>query len=359
MSAWSKGLEDRPEGGVMSRLPEAKHQRLVQEAIAHATAVAGDDDQEFLRALRGKYFERHRQETRDLPSLRSARPIRSSPAGAAGDRGVESFHIYEDPRFVANARELARRTGAGMRILGGQTVPAGKFPDCVAIGSDSQWGCTGTLIAPTVVITAGHCSAVATRIFIGSDVSKKGTILAVSRRERHPDYHRKTRHNDLMLLFLEKPAAVPPRKIVSDPGLVDRATDGRVVGFGATEASGTFGYGVKRQTDVPVASPNCRGKVNGHDDSVSYGCDRDYEIVAGKPLLQNDTCNGDSGGPFYVLEDGEWYLAGATSRATDSAVNNCGDGGIYVRLDRYKEWLASVIASEERPKVRKPRGDKR
>ena len=37
--------------------------------------------------------------------------------------------------------------------------------------------------------------------------------------------------------------------------------------------------------------------------------------------------------------------AGATSRATNSALNNCGDGGIYVRIDRYRAWVDSIPAS--------------
>ena len=83
--------------------------------------------------------------------------------------------------------------------------------------------------------------------------------------------------------------------------------------------------------------------MDGHDDHASYGCDKGLEIVAGRPLLQRDSCTGDSGGPFYVEDKAKrWHLAGATSRATDSAQNNCGDGGIYVRIDRYLDWIESI-----------------
>jgi endonuclease G len=43
-----------------------------------------------------------------------------------------------------------------------------------------------------------------------------------------------------------------------------------------------------------------------------------------------------------VSAQGEWLVAGATSRATNSAPNDCGDGGIYVRLDRYLSWIDSI-----------------
>jgi secreted trypsin-like serine protease len=100
---------------------------------------------------------------------------------------------------------------------------------------------------------------------------------------------------------------------------------------------------VKRFVDVPIASPLCKGTVDGESDHASYGCDAGFELVAGKPLLAKDSCTGDSGGPFYIeAAPGEWQIAGATSRATNSAPNDCGDGGIYVRLDRYRSWIESI-----------------
>jgi secreted trypsin-like serine protease len=123
--------------------------------------------------------------------------------------------------------------------------------------------------------------------------------------------------------------------------MIDAAGDARAVGFGNVDAQGSFGYGVKRQVDLPIASPSCTGAVGGQDDSMAYGCDPSLEIVAGKPLLAKDSCTGDSGGPLYIQNDAkQWLLAAATSRATDSAMSSCGDGGIYVRVDKYLEWIS-------------------
>ena len=211
----------------------------------------------------------------------------------------------------------------------------------MAVGSDSHWGCTGTLITPTVVLTAGHCASVATRVYVGGDVTRPGLVVNVKKRVRHPKYH-VGKHNDLLVLILATPVqGVDPRPLARKT-VIDKAGDGRAVGFGATDASGTFGYGVKRLVDVPIASNECRGKSGGHDDHTAYGCDVGLEVVAGRPLLAQDSCNGDSGGPFYILDGHTWRLAGVTSRATDSAVHNCGDGGIYVRVDRYRAWIDGI-----------------
>jgi endonuclease G len=59
-------------------------------------------------------------------------------------------------------------------------------------------------------------------------------------------------------------------------------------------------------------------------------------------MLAKDTCTGDSGGPIYIRDGQDWLLAGATSRATKGSVNNCGDGGVYVRVDRYLDWIDSI-----------------
>ncbi len=317
-------------------LDDDANEKLVLDAIASAERAGPASDHDFVRALRSAYFDAHRRATGRL------RMVAAAPAAAAGSpMGPRSFHIHDDPRYVRNARALAMRTVARVRIIGGTEVRAGEFDDCVAVGSDSEWGCSGTLVAKNVVVTAGHCADFATRVFFGTDVRAAGRVVKVKKRHRHPRYH-KGKHNDLMVLVLaEAVDGVAPRRLA--PGkLVTAATDGRVVGFGHTDPTGTSGYGKKRKVDVPVASPSCSGEVDGRDDAMSYGCDRLLEMVAGRPLLARDTCSGDSGGPFYVDDGGTWLLAGATSRATDSAVNNCGDGGIYVRLDKYARWIESL-----------------
>ena len=124
--------------------------------------------------------------------------------------------------------------------------------------------------------------------------------------------------------------------------LIDAARDGRVVGFGNTDPRGSEGYGIKRQVDVPIASPSCEGTLDGQNDEARYRCHAGFEFVAGKPLLAKDSCTGDSGGPFYVEGRDGWLLAGATSRATNAAPNDCGDGGVYVRIERYLPWIRQL-----------------
>jgi hypothetical protein len=48
-------------------------------------------------------------------------------------------------------------TRPGREIVGG--VETQDFPDCCALGDDRGYYCSGTLIAPNVVVTAEHCRA--------------------------------------------------------------------------------------------------------------------------------------------------------------------------------------------------------
>jgi secreted trypsin-like serine protease len=58
--------------------------------------------------------------------------------------------------------------------------------------------------------------------------------------------------------------------------------------------------------------------------------------------MNRDTCNGDSGGPLYILgQDVNLYLTAVTSRSVDPKDPSCGKGGIYVKLtaDPIRSWL--------------------
>jgi hypothetical protein len=44
--------------------------------------------------------------------------------------------------------------------------------------------------------------------------------------------------------------------------------------------------------------------------------------------------------------DSAWAVAGATSRATNLATRPCGDGGIYVRLDKYWDFVKGVPGAQ-------------
>lgn len=303
---------------------------IVAKAVRDANQASAKDDKAFYDELRANLAPHLAK-----PSDRGGRAM-STTRSAAGPK------LGNDPRYVANLRALALRT-RNARIIGGTEVPATEFRDCVAVGSDTQWGCTGTLISPNVVLTAAHCQQLHTRVFVGRDVTKPGRIFKVKKHVRHTKFDGEFR-NDLMLLILEKKVTGVKPRAMATAAVINKATVARLVGFGSTRLDGFGALGSKLQTDVPIVSQGCNGKLNGKADGQVYGCHLNREIVAGKPLLHQDSCKGDSGGPLLVQDSkGHWLLAGVTSRGTDLATTMCGDGGLYVRVDAYKKWIASAV----------------
>lgn len=213
-------------------------------------------------------------------------------------------------------------------IVGGQ--PTADFPDCCAVGNANGYFCTGTLIAPNLVVTAKHCTN-PTRVFLkGSTVNQpaSGETIEVVEAIPHPDVK-----VDIQVLRLASNATVAPRHIAQ--GFEVEGKTALAVGFGTIDLGGTVGYGVKRKVEVPVMSLGC----NDATDAGKYGCRMGIEMVAGHRGLNRDSCRGDSGGPLYITGEQGMYLLGVTSRGTNNATHVCGDGGVYVRIDQFVDWI--------------------
>jgi endonuclease G len=83
------------------------------------------------------------------------------------------------------------------------------------------------------------------------------------------------------------------------------------------------------------------------EEQAKYRCKKNIELVAGHRGIRRDTCRGDSGGPLYIQSDeGTYRLLGVTSRGLKDfdhfPPQPCGNGGIYVRADRFLDWIRDV-----------------
>jgi secreted trypsin-like serine protease len=194
-------------------------------------------------------------------------------------------------------------------VVGGSTVATGAYPD-VALVVAPMALCSGTLIAPDVVLTAGHCiDTHPTEVLLGSvDYTKVGgEAIAVKSATAYPSWQTEF---DVGVLVLDHPASAKPRAIASactakdlEPG-----NDVTVVGFGLTDAAG-MGQNTKlHQAKLAVIDPACTTDLACNPKIAPAG-----EFVAGGDGI--DACFGDSGGPIY-LDDA---LIGVVSRASARA----------------------------------------
>jgi hypothetical protein len=228
------------------------------------------------------------------------------PRGArAGAQSIAGIAALATLAIGLGAHAVAAPHAVGGAIFKGHPTTA--YPAVVWIeiqNMDQTVGlCSGTLIAPTVVLTAGHCLAfdpVVVRVAIFAD-GVDATILDAARWEVHPEFDiDRLAVADVAALVLATPAVgVAPIPLVATrprPRSI-----GTIIGFGDDAVGGT---GVKRAARVHLSRcPRVVRRIG-----IAPG-QLDGSLCWRPRRHTQDTCHGDSGGPLLI--DG--VLAGVTS----------------------------------------------
>ncbi len=178
--------------------------------------------------------------------------------------------------------------------------------------------CSGTLIAPDLVLTASHC------------VTHKNEVKAVHLRggERHkvlaiqanPDWSGadEDTDGDIALLLISPDLKGTPARLLEDPRVLVKGATVTIAGFGATKPvdDGHDGFGTLRSTTVKI--------------------DEIYQSHIETDESHGHTnCNGDSGGSAFIEVNGVTYLWGVVSGGD----LKCREIGEYVRVDAYRAWI--------------------
>ena len=249
------------------------------------------------------------------------------------------------PELTSNQHEIVR----GAEAVEGQLMSTVALVDSGA----GEFFCTGTLVSPTVVVTAAHCFMNEDEsgwIDAGDAAIGFATLGAVPvARERRRAIERFTVHpgfslqggeaqdetgvgqdNDIAVVILNGPVdAQQPTALLPGERLAEMVPGAELT---------ISGYGV---TDLDPAR-DAAGRLHiGQTTLIQRSA---HELLAGGNAVA-DTCNGDSGGPAYLVVEGRRYLAGVTSRAAHDAREQCGDRGIYTLVTPYIDWIAEIVAN--------------
>ena len=220
-------------------------------------------------------------------------------------------------------------------ILGGSDVPTGKWQDAAAIRTNNNWYCTGTLIAPNVVLTAGHCAEdLPNNVLVGTSSLQRpteGEVIPVKQRIEYPSSQSRA---DLLVLVLERDSKFEPRPIATGWARAEilNGAEVQIVGFGAIDRDGNDYTPTLKEATTTITDFDC---------ATSSGCRTSIKPAGelGAGGMGIDTCGGDSGGPLYLSTSFGTFLAGATSRGYSNNQYYCSEGGIYVRPDKFVEWI--------------------
>jgi secreted trypsin-like serine protease len=256
----------------------------------------------------------------------------------------------------------AAASSAHASIVGGDPASITDYPWLAFVeaetGPEEGFQCTGTVVAPRVVLTAGHCVqdiesgrltpaadfAVATGVgdlttVQASDVSRVTQALV------YPAFQPSLLRNDAGLLVLATPTTAPPIALATaaNSSLYGPGTPLTVAGWGLTDANAKNITGVLRSAASVVQSTSyCDKKVAKY---YPFFTPATQLCAIDPPAFASGTCHGDSGGPALAREAGVPVQVGITSLGEAKCATKLPD--VFTRVDKIDSWVAAWVAAVE------------
>ncbi|CAD5113848.1 DgyrCDS3008 [Dimorphilus gyrociliatus] len=248
-------------------------------------------------------------------------------------------------------------------IVGGSESAKGRWPWQLSLQVNRGEGvfghsCGAVLIKENWVLTAGHClmlneeepddyllRAGAFRI---APVGDEEQTLHVEKIIIHPEFEliNPGLPNDIALLKLKENAdlgnpnintiSLPP----NDSNDFAGNSDCWITGWGRTSGNATGASPVLMELNIPVLTNEvCDDRWSDNIIGIVQPI-LDEHICVGDDAGNLSACQGDSGGPLSCQVNGEWLVAGITSRGFPDCK---GYPSVYTRTSKYIQWVNDTI----------------
>ncbi len=240
-------------------------------------------------------------------------------AGCGGSGGGESD---SGPNLATNSCDaIGLKIFTGESCSGVERSPVVRIVTLLAGGLQGE--CSGTVITPLHVLTAGHCFPGGVQAVRSISVSVGGSEIAGVGLAVHPDYledfANQAIFSDVAVIELASSVAVSPLPLLLSDGVA------------AGEVIDIFGYGLDEQGTLGVLQSGQMAV-----DSVT-----ENHLVAIYGDSGSNTCQGDSGGPAIQRTAAGPAIVGITS--TGSASARCGKGDVSLFANVQNPSLSSFI----------------
>jgi len=248
--------------------------------------------------------------------------------------GIAQANSEPAVNYVSSAGTISTK------IVGGNQASSGEYPFIVSLQDSIGHFCGASVISPTFVMSAAHCSGANMDAVIGlHDQNKPGKSqrISVKKQINHPKYGN---GYDIAVYELSEPidpSLYSPVQLGSSSD-VSVGTMSTVIGWGLLDQNDNDLPNKLQEVQVPIVSHSqCADAYAAEGESIN----KTSEICAGYSKGGKDSCQGDSGGPLVIKKNGQFVQLGVVSWGLGCAEPNF--YGVYAHVANLKSWIQSQV----------------